>query len=208
MVAASLFVQNYSYRVLTLGVAYALTSGLLPDLGAAAMAVSLRSGRPANVAFTSPIALVFCDDGDQVGDVLADASVRSAVIDFVLERAMDGHLAPLIDATRAQIRVGHRLLWGNVAASAAMAFRTMEGCLGMWVRPLGEQFFERGPAQLAGLGSFFPLEAAGNRGWYWERTNCCLHDRLESKIRCSDCSHTPGEERRRRFLDELATPRT
>ena len=202
-VAASLFVQNYAYRVFTLGVAYALSSGVLPDLSARVMAISLRSGRPANVAFTSSTALVLGNDARRVDHVLADDSVRCEMIDFLLDRAVDQHLAPLVGAVRSQFRVGQRLLWGNIASSAAMAFRTMEGILGTWVRPLGEQLFERAPAQLTGLGSFFSLEVAGNRGWYWERTNCCLHDQLQSGIRCSDCSLTPSEERRCQYLNEL-----
>ena len=205
-VAASLFVQNYAYRVFTLGVAYALSSGVLPDLSAGAMAISLRSGRPANVAFTSSTALVLGSNAHRVDHVLADVSVRREMIDFLLDRAIDQHLALLVDAVRSQFRVGQRLLWGNIASSAAMAFRTMEGILGTWVRPLGEQLFELAPAQLTGLGSFLSLEVSGNRGWYWERTNCCLHDQLQSGIRCSDCSLTPSEERRCQYLNELKRP--
>ncbi|HVA99752.1 MAG TPA: (2Fe-2S)-binding protein, partial [Acidimicrobiales bacterium] len=109
----------------------------------------------------------------------------------------------LIDATRTHIRVGKRLLLGNVAASSAVAFRTMEGCLGPWVQELGETFFRSCPTELRGLGSFLSLEHGDRRGWYWERTNCCLYDRLPGKARCADCSRTPSEDRRRAYWDSL-----
>ena len=44
-----------------------------------------------------------------------------------------------------------------------------------------------------------------NRGWFWERTNCCLFDRLPGAVRCADCSRTPPAARRaayREFLDQ------
>jgi hypothetical protein len=79
----------------------------------------------------------------------------------------------------------------------------MEGCLGQWVQPLGAQFFENAPTQLKGLGSFLALGFADRRGWYWERTNCCLYDRIPGNTRCGDCSRTPIEARRAGYLASL-----
>ena len=114
------------------------------------------------------------------------------------------HLRPLIALTRKQVRIGERLLWGNVAASASTAFRTMEGCQGPWVAPLGERFFELAPPELQGLGSFLSIESNGKRGWYWERTNCCLFYQIDGHAKCADCSLTPADDRRAAYEASLS----
>jgi hypothetical protein len=69
----------------------------------------------------------------------------------------------------------------------------MEGCLGPSVERLAPPFFALAPPELQGLGSFRTVEHAGRRAWFWERTSCCLFDRLPGGIRCADCSRTaPG----------------
>jgi ferric iron reductase protein FhuF len=206
VVAASLFVQNYSYRVLTLAVACLTTAGVVPHSSASSMSITLANGRPSIVGYTKPMALVIGCEESEVSTRLQQSEAISDAFGFVIAHSLENHIATLIDSTRARIRVGARLLWGNVAASAAVAFRTMEGCLGQWVQPLGERFFEIAPAELKGLGSFFALEFAGRRGWYWERTNCCLYDRLPGDIRCGDCSRTPTQERRASYLASLKNP--
>jgi ferric iron reductase protein FhuF len=87
------------------------------------------------------------------------------------------------------------MLWGNVAASAATAFRTMQGYSGNAVELMGEQFFDLAKPPLQGQGSFRVVESRGRRGWFWERTSCCLIDRLPEGIRCADCSLTPPAQR-------------
>jgi ferric iron reductase protein FhuF len=106
--------------------------------------------------------------------------------------------------TRKQVRIGERLLWGNVAASVSTAFRTMEECLGQWVVPLGERFFELAPPELQGLGSFLLIEAEDRRGWFWERTNCCLFYQIAGQAKCADCSLTPAGERRAAYEASLS----
>ncbi|MHB1509790.1 MAG: IucA/IucC family C-terminal-domain containing protein [Acidimicrobiales bacterium] len=206
VVAASLFVQNYSYRVLALAVACMTTAVVVPDSAASSMAITLVGGRPAAVGYREPRALVLGDRRTSPAVALGDGTAAEAGCEYIVTRALDEHLAALVASTRERIKVGARLLWGNVAASAAVAFRTMEGCLGPWVVDLGEGFFERAPAELQGLGSFLVLEHAGRRGWFWERTSCCLYDRLPGGVVCGDCSRTPAAARRAAYLASLAAP--
>lgn len=204
MVAASLFVQGYAYRVLMVAIACTTVSGVVPDSAAGSMAITVARGRPQVVAYLVPRALVVQGLLQRGGERRRQPSAAiDHAVDFLLAQAVGAHLAPLIDATRSGFRVGARLLWGNVAASAAVAFRTMDGCLGPWVQPVGERFFERAPGELKGQGGFLALEHGGRRGWYWERTNCCLYDRLPGNIRCADCSRTPEAERRAAYLASL-----
>jgi iron complex transport system ATP-binding protein len=188
VVAASLFVQGYSYRVLALTVACFVTSGVVPDTSAPRVAVALSGPWPSRVTFLAPAVLI-ADDAD------ADRTTRA--LRFIHETAIDHHLAPLIDAVRSGLgaRIGVRMLWGNVAASAATAFRTMQGYSGNAVELMGERFFDLAKPPLQGQGSFRVVESWGRRGWFWERTNCCLIDRLPGGIRCADCSLTPPAQR-------------
>jgi ferric iron reductase protein FhuF len=187
-VAASLFVQGYSYRVLALTVACLVTSGVVPDGSAARVAIALSGPWPSQVTFPAPTVLIPDD---------ADTDRVTPALRYIHDTAVDHHLRPLIDAVRSGLgaRIGERMLWGNVAASAATAFRTMQGCLGTAVEPMGERFFALGAPPLQGQGSFRVVESRSRRGWFWERTNCCLIDRLPEGIRCADCSLTPPAQR-------------
>lgn len=203
MVAASLFVQSYSYRVLTLAVACATISGIVPESSAQSMAIALKGGRVSLVAYTHPEILVIDETDQPLSMSLVSEGQLESMFDFIHARAIDAHLAKLIDATRSTTRIGERLLWGNVAASLAVAFRTMEGSLGPWVEEVGTYFVDHAPTRLRGLGSFLTLENDGRRGWFWERTNCCLYDRLPGGVRCSDCSRTPIKIRREAYRISL-----
>lgn len=203
MVAASLFVQSYSYRILTLALACVTTSGVVPDSSADAMAIALKGGRVSLVAYTEPAVFTLALAGQSLSTSLVEDAQLAATLERVHTHAIDRHLAPLISSVRSTIRVGERLLWGNVAASLAVAFRTMEGCCGEWVQVMGNYFVDHSAPQMTGLGSFLVLENDGRRGWFWERTNCCLYDRLPGDIRCADCSRTPRRSRREAYLATL-----
>src|SRR5579875_451992 len=233
-VAASLFVQGYAYRVLTLAVCCLLLEGALPASGPAEMAMALSRGRPAYVSYRYPKVLKLggpplqsaggpplhsaggpplwgTGAGEALRALAADANeaLRALAADAnealraLAADAIEGHLRPLVETTLGSFRVGRRLLWGNVAASAATAFRTVEGLAGPAVKPLGEKFFNLVPAEMKGQGSFFSLEHAGRRGWYWERRNCCLYYQLPGNLRCADCSLTPRDERRAAYRASL-----
>lgn len=203
-VAASLFILGYSYRVVTLAVSCMLMGGAIPSSDPEALAVAMLSGRPSLITYREPRALVLAGGRTPGPVTFADPELVGEALAFIICDAVDGHLRLLVDAVCARIRVGRRLLWGNVAASSSVAFRTMEGALGEWVKPIGERFFEIVPNELRGQGNFLSLEHAGRSGWYWERRNCCLNDRLPKGIRCGDCSLTPPDQRRAAYLAGLA----
>jgi ferric iron reductase protein FhuF len=202
MVAGSIFVQGYAYRLLALAVACLTVGGMVPDSAPEAMAIGLGRGRASKVAYVEP-ALFDVSENEGAGAALSDPTIADRGLVLILERVIEGHLRPLIATTRGQVRIGERLLWGNVAASASTAFRTMEGCLGPSVIPLGHRFFELAPPELRGLGSFLLLHVGERRGWFWERTNCCLFYQIEGHAKCADCSLIPAAERRAAYEDSL-----
>jgi hypothetical protein len=203
VVAASIFVQGYAYRVAMLVVACLTVGGVVPGSEPGAMAVGLGRGRVSKVAYLEPIVFDLLE-GRPPAEALRQPSVADAALTVILEQVVELHLRPLIARTRKRVRIGERLLWGNVAASASTAFRTMEGCQGSWVAPLGQRFFELAPVELQGLGSFWSIESKRERGWYWERTNCCLFYQIDGHAKCSDCSLTPAHERRAAYEASLS----
>jgi hypothetical protein len=203
-VAASLFVLGYSYRVVTLAVSCMLMGGAIPSSDPKVLAVAMSSGRPSLVTYCEPRALVLAEGRAPGPATFADRDLVDEALGFIVGDAIEGNLRLLVDAVCSRIRVGHRLLWGNVAASSAVAFRTMEGTLGEWVKSIGERFFEIVPNDMQEQGNFLSLEHAGRSGWYWERRNCCLNDRVPKGIRCGDCSLTPAGQRRDAYLAGLA----
>jgi ferric iron reductase protein FhuF len=202
MVAGSIFVQGYSYRLLALAVACLTVAGVVPGSAPEDVAVGLGRGRVSKVAYVEPLAFDLCS-ASPASDALSEPDIADRALRTIVEQVVEGHLRPLISATREQVRIGERLLWGNVAASASTAFRTMEGTLGPWVIPLGHRFFELAPPDLQGLGSFLLLQAGEGRGWFWERTNCCLFYQIDGHGKCADCSLTPAAERRHAYEDGL-----
>jgi ferric iron reductase protein FhuF len=156
------------------------------------------------VAFLSPRVLLADADADD----LTNADTITEALGWVVNTAIGAHLGPLVEAVRSGlgVPVGQRLLWGNIAASAAIAFRTMAGCLGSSIEPLGSRFFDLAPPELQGMGSFYLVEIDNCRGWFWERSNCCLADRLPGGVRCADCSLTPADVRRQAYRDSMANP--
>jgi hypothetical protein len=203
-VAASLFVLGYSYRVVALAVSCMLMGGAIPSSDPEGFAVAISSGRPSLVTYGEPRALLLAEGRTPGPATFAERELVGEALGFIVGDAVEGHLRLLVEAVCSRIRVGHRLLWGNVAASSAVAFRTMEGTLGEWVKPIGERFFEIAPSELQGQGNFLSLEHAGRSGWYWERRNCCLNDRLPKGTRCGDCSLTPPGQRLDAYLAGLA----
>jgi ferric iron reductase protein FhuF len=201
MVASSIFVQGYAYRLLALAVACLTVGGVVPRAEPGEIAVRLGRGRVSKVAYLNPV--IERVNGDPALS-LSHPEVADRALGLIIEGTIEANLRPLIAATRRRVQVGERLLWGNVAASGSTAFRTMEGSLGRWIEPLGQRFFDLAPPELQGLGSFLMIETPkGRRGWFWERGNCCLFYRIEGHGKCADCSLTPVAERRAAYEDGL-----
>ena len=177
--AASLFVQAYAFRVPSVALgAFAL--GLpTPCIAPGMTAIAIARHRPAQVAYLN----------SQLDE--PDATT--------LAQAIADHLGQLLAAIRSVINVGERLLWGNVAASCATAFRAIEGASVEKDRPSirtrAEAFFQAADfGGFASAGRFETVEEGTKNGWYWTRTNCCLWYQTTSGSRCDDCSlFTPAE---------------
>jgi ferric iron reductase protein FhuF len=118
---------------------------------------------------------------------------------------LGSHLGPFVDHVHRSFRVGARLLWGNVAASCAVAFRAMEssGADAATVRARADAFVEAASDRFDGLGRFSTVTVDGRTGWYWDRTNCCLWYQTSGGRLCDNCSLTSPTELREQREREL-----
>jgi ferric iron reductase protein FhuF len=170
-VAASLVVLGYSARLLGPSVAVLLRDGVLLDVAPARVRFGYAPGTGFQLALPSPRGV--CGPG------LA-ARWREVVV--------DDHLAMVVAAVRAQVRVAVPLLWGNVASGlvgtlAALVcadVATVDTCVAFAADALAG-----GP--LAGTG-----ELDGTLRF--RRRSCCLYYRVPGGGYCGDCPFTAVRE--------------
>ncbi len=189
-VAASLFAEAYAFRVAGDTLAAFVLGLPVPNTTPAATAVRLDKPRTSAVAYLDPRVH------------LADARTVAAEI-------IGAHLQPFVAAVHAEFRVGERLLWGNVAAACAVAFRAVESSPmtpaveRSALRARADEFFVASTQWFDGLGYFTIVETARRTGWYWNRTSCCLWFRTASGAVCDNCSLIDPTALYERRVDEL-----
>lgn len=178
-VAASLFTEAYAFRVAGTALAAFALDLPVPDLAPDRVALTLDQPRPAAVAYLDPHVQ------PRTAAELADALVEA-------------HLQPFVAAVHREFKVGERLLWGNVAAACAVAFRAVEssGADRQRVRDRANDFMTACHTWFDGLGNFTTetaettenTELTGHQGWFWDRTSCCLWYRTADGRLCDNCS--------------------
>jgi len=189
-VASSLFVQAYAFRVAGVALAAFALDLPVPATAPEVTAVRLDKPRPSAVAYLSP-------------------EVRRLDAAALAAELVGVHLREFVDAVHGAFRVGERLLWGNVAASCATAFRAVESSgtaaadVAAAVRDRADAFMSAADPWFDGLGGFTIVEYAGREGWFWDRTSCCLWFRTKSEQLCDNCSLIDRAELRDRRVQEL-----
>jgi hypothetical protein len=161
VVAASLLYQGWAARLTSIYAGSIVLGGRAPDLSAGGLWYRYPAG------------------GGAIELSVADPSLVAP--DAAWRAIVDANLAPLAEAVRREVRIGLRLLWGNVASALA-------GSLAALART-GHASLEdliaapwSSPPELAGLGSWSTSPLT------FRRTTCCLYERLPGAGRCGDCS--------------------
>ena len=172
-VAVSLLVQSYAHRVAAVSLA-AFAVGLpWPSPAAAATSVRLAGGRARALCFRA--------------GTLGEAGDVGSLVDA----AFTSHLVPFVSTVRACQRLGERVIWANIAASCAAAFRAVEGSARdrgdageqTSIRRRAVELLEHAP-WLEGTGWF----DADSTDWGWQRSACCLWYRTSGGRTCEGCS--------------------
>lgn len=218
-VAASLFTQSYAYRLASATLAPFVLTGRVA--AATPQHTSIRIGRfrPAGIAIRTPVAMAGLTSDIQMSSVEGEKFVcetQPELITWLCEQLFANHLDAFVASIRETVKVGERLLWGNVSASFVSVLRTVEGALvdreqKLRVRTFADRFVALSPHDFSELGNSFVLQSGRLDGWFHERTTCCLwyksgeaQKNPESVAYCADCSLTATNERRATLLAELA----
>jgi hypothetical protein len=167
VVAASLLYQGWAARLTSIYAGSIARCGRAPDLSAGGLWYRYPPGGGAIDLSVSELSLLS-----------PDAAWRTVV---------DANLAPLAEAVRREVRVGRRLLWGNVASAmagslAALARADVARLDDLIAAPWSS------PTELADLGSWTRTAGGALR---FRRTTCCLYETLPGAGRCGDCSLDP-----------------
>ncbi len=193
MVAMSLFVQGYAFRIATAAIGSFVLSGDVLSVQPQATAIGMEHHR---------LNAVRVDRAE-----LAPAGGDFAVLHRVL---IDEHLARFVEAVHRSMRIGEALLWGNVGSSCAASFGAFVGPLAdraERIRHLAEGFFATARGELRRSGRVIRI-GPGLR-WVWERTACCLYYQTEvgNGAKCDDCSLWSPAERSARYAKMLEETR-
>jgi ferric iron reductase protein FhuF len=193
-IGASLFAESYAFRVAGVVLAAYALDLPAPSMDPATIAITVHQPRPAAVAYL-------------------DAEVSRRNAPELAHDVIGGHLAPFVAALHDEFSVGERLLWGNVAAACAVAFRAVESTLitgavndRAQVRDRAQAFVDACQLWFDGLGRFTVVEHDARQGWYWDRTSCCLWFRTADGDLCDNCSLIDPAELHEQRTRELASP--
>ncbi|WP_300009057.1 IucA/IucC family C-terminal-domain containing protein [Pseudonocardia sp.] len=180
-VAASITFQGLAALLVSAPFAAAVVHAVLPELTARTLHWAPSADGP--WALWSP---------DPAGRAVPDVDAAAAGLAAAL---LDGHLAPLVTAVRAQAAVSPRVLWGNAASTIAAARRMVaqhwpgsaDRAAAVARRLLDE------PA-LADLGELLAPQPP-DRHWTYRRRTCCLYYRARDGL-CGDCVLADAPARR------------
>src|SRR5581483_10929270 len=127
---------------------------------------------------------------DPAAEIVLD---DDALFAWTRARLFDGHLGPLVDALHDLVPVGHRLLWGNVAAAVAGRFAALTGLPDHpfdpdHVLPEAARLLDAPGSPTAGLATLFPVTHDGATRLFVRRRTCCLRYRLpDAPPTCLSC---------------------
>ncbi|MDI9883372.1 (2Fe-2S)-binding protein [Streptomyces sp. HNM0645] len=173
-VAASIAHLGLAARLWSTALGPAALHGEFPDPAAGALYWDPELGSPDDLCWTR-------------------AGTLPGTVDAIREAVQYGHLVPLADALRSDVRISHRLLWGNAGSALAGALREIR----RWARERDRpDVAERATALTAGLLDHPDLSGTV-RGPALRRTSCCLYYRCPGGGLCGDCvfDRPPGRQR-------------
>lgn len=174
-VAASIAFQGLAARIVSAPFAAVVLHGELPGLTAAALHWRAVASGPWPLWLDLPV-------GGPGGGQESHCPVRSGPESGFPELAallLDEHMAPLIDAVRAQVAISPKILWGSVASSVASAQAQVAR-----QRP---EAAVRAAAVAEGLLATGPLRGTADLHPVFRRRSCCLYYRVAGGGLCGDC---------------------
>lgn len=200
--AGSILLYEYTWSVVANPLACYLVRRRVPDISSDNIAVRFEAHAPGvGLAYRAPHFAVLADDPDSAAAavVLPDEGRLRA---WFLERLLDTHLLPLIDAIRGHSRASRRLQLGNVATVIANVFRFAYELRG------DPSVLEDGNRLIAesSLAGHVEIDEFHHNDRFCGvviRRTCCLSYRPTSSY-CAACPLIDENERRQRWVARLS----
>ncbi len=184
-IASSLFVQGIAMHLIGTSLAAEFAHGIA--LRATPDELWVIPGHPA---------VVWGIDGAVSDPIPTDARTTTLTdrVNAWIDHWVDGHFARLIDSVRGTVKVGRRMLEGNVASATGSSFVFLD----WWERT--DSIREIAAAVLAQQAisrhvSMTDVTVAGRNGLRSERSSCCLLLRVDGAHACPTCPMVAAEER-------------
>lgn len=205
-VAASMFLQNYVYRIVAPALAMWVLHGRLPDVSATNVGLRFdHAGRPVEVALLSPI--VFVRPRDRLSDARCEVSedLTATAMDILLER----HVMAMHDRVRSLFGLGTLLAKGQVASQIGMAFTAIDTNTTVpWPNVVAPamDFLRRSHDRIAGEGKAGDMvlkRLDDSEGVTFRRGTCCLIYKTPDRGYCGGCPLRPDEERAEIYTERL-----
>jgi ferric iron reductase protein FhuF len=133
-----------------------------------------------------------CADQPDARPVPDHAALTAAMVSTLV----DGHVIPLIDAVHARVRIGDRLLWGNVSHRIVNRFHDMVEAGGSLEKARHgiDALCNAAGSPLRGLSRLDEYDTDGTHTLA-TRLTCCLRYKHAGASKCSTCSLIPLPER-------------
>lgn len=205
-IAASMFLQNYVYRIVAPALAMWVLHNRLPDLSAGNVGLRFdHAERPVEVALLLPT--VFVRAEDQIPDALCKVSndLTATAMEMLLER----HLMAMHDRIRTIFGLGALLAKGQVASQIGMAFTAIDTNTSVpWPNVVAPamDFLRRSHERIAGEGKAgdMVLKRLGeSEGVTFRRGTCCLVYKTPNRTYCGGCPLRSDEERAEVYTNRL-----
>lgn len=205
-VPASFFFHGYSWLLAAVGVGAYLTDRRVPWLAPAAVMVRFGDeGHAAELALLADRFTVLPTDpaaGHPAATVVADEDgLRDA-----MRAEIEAHLAPLVDAVRAQAPLGRRALWLAAADNCAwsVVHHAAGDADGAGCRAEVAALTQAARSPLRGRTRVLEVAWNERRERFVARGSCCLSYKLAEGAHCANCPLLPPEEQERRLRADLA----
>ena len=186
-IAASLFVQGMAMYVLGASMAAEFVHGI--RLRATPDDLWVVPGHPTVVWGITP------SDGRDPNEVQgAPGATIEERVNAWIDHWPAGHLAELINAVRSNVKVGRRMLEGNVSSATAANLVFLD----WWTRSADigrvSKLVMSNPV-ISRHVSMTDVTVQGRTGMRSERTSCCLLLRIDGSHACPTCPMVSAEER-------------
>lgn len=205
-VGATMFLQNYVYRIAAPALGTWVLHGRIPNLSASNVLLRFDAdGRPADVSMISPV--MFVRPGDHVSD--AQCIVTEDLTATAMDTLLEQHVMAMHDRVKKMFGLGALLAKGQVSSQFGMAFTAIDTNTSLaWPHVVGPamDFLQRSRDRIAGEGKAGDMifkRLGDSEGVTFRRGTCCLVYKTPERGYCGGCPLREDDDRAQVYTDRL-----